>query len=177
MKRFRVLSQLLLPIVLTGCISQLRDEFDDARVAMFNHNLAWAAYCEASPLYCTMSCPHSFKMGFKSGFIAMANGANGCPPVFPPSSKILSLAWLDDGTPEDRRNAWYDGYSHGVLAAHQTGAVDINRIPGRLPTRQNYDLTNPGGAPSEYLPLAPSPSPVPLDSPLPGIPPTPSETY
>jgi hypothetical protein len=163
MKRIRLLPCILLGSLATGCISQIRDEFDDTRVAYFNHNLATAAYCEASPLFATVDCPYSFKLGFEAGFIAICNGGNGCPPIFPPGSKIFSKAWLDDGTPDDRRNAWYDGYSHGVLAAHQTGASDINRIPARLPHRQEYDITQAPTAPSEFAPLLPSPSPVQLD--------------
>jgi len=163
MKRYRILPCLLLLTASSGCINQIRDEFDDIRVAHFNHRLAWSAYRETSPCYVMIDCPHSFKLGFEAGFIAVANGGNGCPPVFAPGSKIFSLAWLDDGSPEDRRTAWYDGYSHGVLAAHQTGAADINRIPAHLPRRQEYDLSNPPPAPSEFAPLLPSPNPVRLD--------------
>jgi len=171
MKRYRILPCLVVLSLATGCLSQIRDEFDDTRVAYFNHNLAWMAYRESSDCYQYIDCPKSFKLGFEAGFIAVANGGNGCPPVFPPSSKIFSLAWLDDGTPEDRRNAWYDGYSHGVLAANQTGAADINRIPARLPHRQVYDVMMPGAAPSEFAPLLPSPSPVLIDGTVPSVPP------
>ena len=164
-------------ILASGCMSQIRDSCDDTRVAYFNHNLAWAAYCEASPAYATVDCPNSFRSGFKTGFIAVANGGNGCPPVFPPGSKILSSAWLDDGTPEDRRNAWYDGYAHGVLAANQTGAADINRIPARLPQRQVFDASMPGSTPSEFAPLLPSPTPVRIDTDIPGIAPMPANDY
>ena len=160
MKRHLVLCCILLLTLASGCLNQIRDEFDDTRVANFNRNLAWAAFCEASPLYCNIDCPYSFKLGFTSGFIAVANGGNGCPPVFPPSSRVFSTAWLDDGTPEEKRNAWYDGYAHGVLAANQTGASDINRIPARLPHRQVFDPSVPNSAPSEFAPLLPSPTPV-----------------
>jgi hypothetical protein len=175
----------MLMLTASGCLSQIRDEFDDSRVACFNHRVAKAAYCEAAPLYRWVDCPRSFKLGFMTGYIAMMNGANGCPPPFAPSSRICSLAWLDDGTPDQRRNAWYDGYSHGVLMAQETGASDINRIQARLPQHQPvFDLDAAKTTPTVLDPMAPPPPPipVPLDGPVPldattPAPPVPGEDY
>jgi hypothetical protein len=68
-----------------------------------------------------------FAYGFKSGFMNIASGGNGCPPTLPPD--YYWSVCMQSGEGECRVQTWFDGYSAGVLEAETRGIRNRNKIP------------------------------------------------
>ena len=117
----------------SGCLYAIRDEIDETHRRFNNHSMASSAYHDYSAgRHGHINCPHSFKEGFEAGYIDVLNGKPGCPPIMIPPN-CHSHAWLDHCSEEEKRCAWYNGYSAGVGFAHGDGVVGVNTIPLRTP--------------------------------------------
>ncbi len=69
--------------------------------------------------YANRDCAHDMRRGFVDGFVDVANGGNGCPPVVPNSHYCVGKCRPIDNCCEV--GAWYDGYPLGAAAAEQCG--------------------------------------------------------
>lgn len=76
-----------------------------------------------------------FANGFKDGYTNILEGGKGCQPTLPPR-----CYWKPQfQTPAGRAktNAWFDGYSHGAVAAQQDGYGSLQQLPISPTARAN----------------------------------------
>jgi len=124
----------LLLLSATGC-SALQDQVIDCETSIRNHVLAQKAWGEWSWCYDELDYPYHFAKGFKAGYRNILEGGNGCQPSLPPK-----CYWKPHyQSPEGRAQiaAWFDGYSHGALAAEQDGMGSIGHLPISPTARAN----------------------------------------
>ena len=98
--------------------------------------LAHKAWAEWSWCYDELNHPHHFAKGFRAGYQNVLGGGKGCQPTLPPR-----LYWKPCyQTPEGQcqTQAWFDGFSHGALAAQQDGYGNLQTIPLSSQARQNF---------------------------------------
>ncbi|MCA9062932.1 MAG: hypothetical protein KDA96_07730 [Planctomycetaceae bacterium] len=118
----------------SGC-SSLQDHVVDVETGLRNRVLAHQAWNEWSWCYDDLDHPFHFSKGFRDGYRAVLAGGSGCQPTLPPR-----CYWKPQyQTPEGRcvTHAWFDGYSHGALAAQQDGYGNLNEIPISPTARAN----------------------------------------
>lgn len=162
MKRMSPLNCLIALTLISGCYD-LRDDFGEFRIGMANRFAADSAWRNMEGVCAGMNCPHSVREGFRSGYSAVANGGNGCPPAFPVIS-CHNHMWLDRCSEKEKMEAWYDGYELGAMAAKADGMADANRIVTRLPQSTPIDYSGVN---------TPRPAAVPESTGV-GLPPTPA---
>lgn len=115
--------------------------------------------------------PKDFEQGFMDGFVAVAFGANGCPPTLP-SRDYWGPKFKND-VGKARIIAWYNGYAAGASAAQSEGMQDRNRLPtavelfGHRPMKAESSPLTPVSPPL----LTPAPEAFPPTPELPGSPP------
>jgi hypothetical protein len=68
-----------------------------------------------------------FEKGFMDGYVAVAFGANGCPPTLP--SKDYWKPKFKSPEGKIRTATWYNGYAAGAYAGLASGVQDRNRLP------------------------------------------------
>ena len=150
----------------SGCLYEIRDEIIDFEISMRNHHRACKAWRRCRPVYKSIDPYRDFKYGFIKGYMAFATGGNGCPPVLPPA--CYWKVWYQSEEGKAKTNAWFDGYSHGVLAADADDVAELNRIVTRggryedghqmvQPAAENGMPTEmtPADAAKDYWPPAP----------------------
>lgn len=139
--------------VLPGCFYEMMDCLDEEYLKLKYTEEAKQSYLQNYwSCYRGVDHPWDFKHGFIDGYLAVAMGGDGCPPMFPPR-KYWGGSY-DGGRGRDRAMAWFDGYQHGVLVAHEN-----NRGGGQMLILGNQ----PGLAQS-----AAGPRPDPQPNALPG---------
>jgi hypothetical protein len=170
------IAALCLLTLASGCLYEIRDEVLECDVNLRNHRRAYASWAASYPVYKSVDNFHDFKHGFITGYKAMAAGGNGCPPALPPPCYWKGSHQNEWG--KRKANAWFDGYSHGVLAAQCDGVVEMNRIVTRMP--------RPNAGTEAFLPMdhdeAPAKTPPvdvfeELNRPPLAIPPSPMPSY
>lgn len=144
MKKYALLPALLLLSLASGCMYEMRDECNEFRINCRNKWQARQAYAGMDAACLGLSCPHSFKEGFVSGYVDVANGGTGCVPAVPVYSAHNHM-WMDRCSDSQKAEAWYDGYEHGVMAARSEGMADTNRIVTRIPHSTPIESTTPAG--------------------------------
>lgn len=112
-----------------------------------------------------------FQLGFKDGYIAVAFGANGCPPTLPRDKYWKPRYKNAEG--KARIAVWYNGYAAGAYAALSTGVQDWNRLPT---ASEMYGRHTSGSDQVGTAILTPTPTgeplpPEPEAGPPPGTPP------
>ncbi|MCH2211186.1 MAG: hypothetical protein MK110_07775 [Fuerstiella sp.] len=130
---------LLMPAVmsLTGCASLTMKVADiESRVRNTYH--AQKAWNECSWCYDELDHPFHFSRGFKAGYGSVIEGGNGCQPTLPPRRYWMPRFQSAKG--RSKINAWFDGYSHGALAAQQDGAGSWHEIPLSPTARMNLQV-------------------------------------
>jgi len=130
----QVLTLILFAATLTGCTS-IQDHFVNIEMDTRNRILAQQGWNEWSWCYEELEYPFHFAKGFKAGYRDILSGGNGCQPTLPPR-----CYWKPQfQTPEGRCKtmAWFDGFSHGALAAQQDGFGNLNEIPMSPTARSN----------------------------------------
>lgn len=158
----RFVSLVCLIAVISGCYD-LRDDFADYRIGMANRAAARNAWQNMQGVCGGINCPHSFREGFQAGYVAVANGGDGCPPAFP-VIECHNHMWMDRCSEKEKMEAWYDGYEHGAMAAKSEGMADANRIVTRMPQSHPIDYSGVNAS---------RPSPAAISSEK-AIPPTPA---
>ena len=148
----------LLITAAAGCAS-IQDCVVDIEMDVRNHVLAQKAWGEWSWCYDDLDYPFHFAKGFKDGYTNILEGGNGCQPTLPPK-----CYWKPQfQSPEGRcqTNAWFDGFSHGALAAQQDGYGALQQIPISPTARANLMTRLSTPAPFPYHDSASGTSPVP----------------
>lgn len=147
-------ASLCLMSLASGCLYEIRDEIVDCEIATSNHRRAYATWRRCMPVYESVDHFYDFKYGFIEGYKAAANGGNGCPPTLPPNCYWKVQYQTEDG--RAMTNAWFDGYSHGALAAAADGVAEMNRIVTRGGQHDsNHQIVLPDdehGTPTEMTP-------------------------
>ena len=100
------------PVGLHSSLSPCHTEMKARRLA----NKTWRqqyAHC-----YCDRSNAKDIKIGFIDGFVAIALGRSGCPPLVAPKSTC---------TRKINGHKWFQGYPLGVAAAESCGVREWNK--------------------------------------------------
>lgn len=113
-------------VALSGCNS-LQDSFNDQCNAVHTELTAMEAWARWSWCYEDLTHPKDFAAGFRAGYMDILNGGAGCQPTLPP--KCYWKACYRNAEGHCMVNAWFEGFSHGVLAAERDGASVYGHIP------------------------------------------------
>jgi len=159
MRKYAVLPALLLFSFASGCMYEMRDEFNECKINCYNKWQARRAYTGMDTACLGLSCPHSFKEGFVTGYVDVANGGTGCVPAVPVISAHNHM-WMDRCSENEKMESWYDGYEHGAMAAKAEGMADSNRVVTRMPHATPVESTMPAsgamdGSAGQPIPPAP----------------------
>lgn len=106
-----VFSGILLIACFTGCRSLADELRGSVATGQARRSADWS-WQQSIALYDGVTHIGPFSDGYKAGFTAAAAGSLGGHPT-PPAS----LRAATDHVGVEQQQAWYDGYSHGVLAA------------------------------------------------------------
>jgi len=129
----------LVLLTTTGCnsIHDCVNEYEERAVNCVTAQKAWN---EWSWCYNDLDYPYHFSHGFKDGYQNVLGGGNGCQPTLPPRCYWKPCYKTAEG--RCKVAAWFDGYSHGALAAQQDGHGNTHHIPISPTARQNLISRN-----------------------------------
>jgi hypothetical protein len=146
MKQLTYSFLLLLTVSTTvGCTS-LQDCVVDTEVSLRNKVLAQHAWNNWSWCYEDLDHPFHFAKGFKAGYRNILDGGNGCQPTLPPRCYWKPCFQTPEG--QCKIHAWFDGFSHGALAAKQDGHGNLSQIPISPTARMNLRMANAPAPPT-----------------------------
>ena len=138
MKRITtVLLLLSMTAGLSGCAAMF-DGVVSCETEIRNCVLAQKAWGHWSWCYGDLDFPFHFAKGFKDGYKNVLEGGSGCQPTLPPQCYWKPCYQTPEG--HCKIHAWFDGFSHGVLAAKQDGYGAMGEIPISPTARQNLEL-------------------------------------
>jgi hypothetical protein len=124
----------LLVMSSAGC-SAIQDHCITFETNTRNMVLAEKGWMNWSSCYENANYKLHFAKGFKDGYTNILEGGKGCQPTLPPR-----CYWKPQfQTPEGRAktNAWFEGYSHGAVAAQQDGYGSLQQLPISPTARAN----------------------------------------
>lgn len=124
---------------LAGC-SSFNDEVDRFILDKRNCVLAHSAWLAMKSYYGDIECRHDFGKGFRAGYRDVASGGDGCQPTLPPRCYWSVCYQTPDG--HCRIMAWFDGFTHGAVAARQDGIDAFSQIPISPTARENFRISN-----------------------------------
>jgi len=140
MKRtHRELMLLVMLAGLSGCAS-LTDSMISCEMSVRNHVLAQKAWGHWSWCYDDLDHSWDFAKGFKEGYRNVLDGGSGCQPTLPPQCYWKAHYQTLNG--QAKIHAWFDGFSHGALAAKQDGYGYMGEIPISPTARANMEKAN-----------------------------------
>lgn len=119
--------------------------------------------------FCREKYQRDFCAGFRAGYEAVASGADGCTPAFPPSDY---WSWeYQSAEGQAKTSAWYSAFPHGARAAEEDGVANWNQVPMSAALQAEYQqagvLTHEGALypiPDPNAPALPAPTPQPQPS-------------
>ena len=117
-----------------GCNS-ISDMCLEKEMACRNHVLAMKAWGTWSWCYDELDYPRDFASGFRAGYENILAGGKGCQPTLPP--RLYWKPCYQNPEGQGKIQSWFDGYSHGALAAQQDGYSNLQTIPLSSAARQN----------------------------------------
>lgn len=120
-----ILIGLILTGMGTGCY-ELREGMNDWAMSTKSHFQARHAWHRLKPYYKDLPHCDDFKDGFLEGYCSVACGGTGCQPTLPP--REYWSVWYQNPEGQQMQHAWFDGYSHGALAAQQDNVPVWNQI-------------------------------------------------
>jgi hypothetical protein len=143
----------------------------DQEIRVRNHVLAQKAWGEWSWCYDELDEPFHFAKGFKAGYRDILEGGKGCQPTLPPQCYWKPHYQSPAG--RCKINAWFDGFSHGALAAQQDGFGSLQEIPMSPGARMNLEAANTPQGFNPDIGMQGIPGPVPDQMPhaVPAVPP------
>lgn len=137
MKRITIAMMFLaFGIGLSGCAS-MTDSVVSCEMGIRNRVLAQKAWGHWSWCYDEIDHPFDFATGFKAGYRDILQGGSGCQPTLPPRCYWKPQHQTPVG--RSKTHAWFDGFSHGALAAKQDGYGDMGQIPISPTAQANLD--------------------------------------
>ncbi|MEY2726257.1 MAG: hypothetical protein RLZZ458_2124 [Planctomycetota bacterium] len=110
----------------TGC-SSLHDYVIQTETGIRNSIITQKAWGEWSWCYDDLEYPGDFSKGFKAGYQNVLAGGKGCQPTLPP--RCYWKPYYETPSGRARIAAWFDGFSHGALAANQDGMAGLSELP------------------------------------------------
>ena len=117
-----------------GC-NAISDMCLETEMECRNHILACKAWGEWSWCYDELDYPHHFAKGFRAGYENILAGGKGCQPTLPP--RLYWKPCFQTPVGQCQIQSWFDGFSHGALAAQQDGYGNLNTLPMSSSARQN----------------------------------------
>lgn len=163
----KILLPALLFVAISGC-SSMFDSVINCEMAIRNKVLSQKAWGHWSWCYENLDHPYHFAKGFKAGYTDVLNGGSGCQPTLPPQCYWKPAYQSPEG--RAKTNSWFDGFSHGALAAQQDGYGNLGEIPISPTARANIEAARQQPDPHVYQdgyttgqPLAPIASPPSLN--------------
>lgn len=149
----------------SGCIYEMQDDCDDFMIGMRTRSMARRAWRQAEPVYDrTVEHERHFRKGFEAGYADVASGGNGCVPTLPPRHYWKACYQTPRG--KEKTYAWFDGFTHGAIAAHQDGVAGWSRVAVSHAAFATPQVVH---VPADPVPLDPVPPipvvPVTADSP------------
>jgi hypothetical protein len=120
---------------LPGCLA-FRDEFEGATADKRYGMQAHFASARYRKYYRDVEHRSDFQRGFRAGYYDVASGGDGGPPVIPPQRYWHYKYRNAEG--HCKTVAWFDGFEHGALAAHQDGRSGFNHIVTRNEVRGGW---------------------------------------
>jgi hypothetical protein len=129
----------LVLLTTTGC-NAIHDCVNDYEERTINCVIAQKAWNEWSWCYDDLNYPWHFSHGFKDGYENVLGGGKGCQPTLPPRFYWKPCFKTAEG--QCKVAAWFDGYSHGALAAQQDGYGNMHQIPISPTAKQNLISRN-----------------------------------
>ena len=137
MRRLTIATLLMAVISgLTGCAA-ICDGIISMEMDARNDVLAMKAWGHWSWVYDDLEHPWHFAKGFKAGYRNILEGGSGCQPTIPPQCYWKPCYQTLEG--KCKTHAWFDGFSHGALAAKQDGYGDMGQIPISPTARANIE--------------------------------------
>jgi len=172
MKLTRFILSLALTAAITGC-SGINDAVDKQVNGLHSSLTAYEAWAEWSWCYDDLDHPADFASGFKAGYQDVLNGGAGCQPTLPPRHYWKPCYRNAEG--HCMINAWFEGFSHGAVAAQQDGANAYGSIPLSPRARTNLQMQATPVQPVNWSQAPAAPAPTATDTSLPSgpIPPAP----
>ncbi len=125
----------LLFLSAAGC-SAIQDHCISMETSARNCVLAEKGWMDWSSHYNGTENKFHFAKGFKEGYQNVLEGGKGCQPTLPPR-----WYWKPCyQTPAGRCKiaAWFDGYTHGAVAAQQDGYGNLQQLPISPTARSNW---------------------------------------
>jgi len=162
--------QVLIPILMlvmtvTGCLYEIRDEVNDFEFKTKNCIRAHYSWCQSKSCYRMIDHRCDFRSGFLAGYKASSFGGNGCVPSLPPPCYWKACYANPEG--KEKTNAWFEGYSHGAIAAKEDGIGEMNKILAKGGNRSNTQMTEmempSAGGPTDSSMDSMEPTPGPTD--------------
>jgi hypothetical protein len=116
-------------------------------------NQAWAnkSWHARKHQFCRERHFHEFAEGFRAGYMAVADGSDGCTPAFAPRQYWSWRYQSAEG--QEKVSSWYAGYPHGARAAEEDGIGNWTQIQTSSGIQQRYadqGLLGPGQSPGMY---------------------------
>ena len=100
--------------------------WNDTVVVLRNRSFSKRAWHRREHHFCKQAHQGDFCAGFRAGYEAVAAGADGCTPAFPPQEY---WSWeYQSAEGQARTSAWFAGYPHGCRAAEEDGVSNWNQI-------------------------------------------------
>jgi hypothetical protein len=137
----------MLMLATSGC-SSFNDYVLKTETGMRNQILSQKAWSQWSWCYDDLDHPSDFSCGFKAGYRNILEGGSGCQPTLPPRQYWKPCYETPNG--RGRINAWFDGFSHGALAAQQDGMGGIGILPISPTARQNLMMKRTPRSTAEF---------------------------
>ncbi len=137
MKRQALLLLVTAIMGISGCTS-LCDGVVNMEMDCRNKILAQKAWGHWSWCYGDLAHPWHFARGFKAGYKNVLEGGSGCQPTLPPQCYWKPGFQTPEG--HGKIHAWFDGFSHGALAAKQDGYGSLGELPISPTARTNMEL-------------------------------------
>lgn len=125
-----------------------------------NSGMATKAWHRHKHAFCNEQCLDHFCEGFRAGYLAVAEGSDGCTPPFPPREY---WGWEYQNAEGQRQvSSWFSGYPHGVRAAEMDGIGNFAQIQTSYTINNNMSragLLGPNQRPGMYpMPATISPT-------------------
>ena len=164
-----ILKRISLGLCLLGSVvgcNQIEDCCDEAMISAKEHCAAEKAWHQWKGCYEDVEHRYHFGQGFKAGYQDIMAGGEGCQPALPPREYWKSCYMNPEG--ESKTRAWFNGFSHGVLAASQDGVGGYQQImvspvlqDQMIPPGAEHQIHLEPQAEPGMLPEATPPSPAP----------------
>jgi hypothetical protein len=137
--------------------------FNESVMGFRHQSMASKAWHSRKHCFANQQYLKDFARGFKAGYIAIANGDDGCTPAFPPREYWGWKYQSCEG--QARVAAWYAGFPYGAKAAEEDGVGGWTQIQSSAGIQNEY--VQHGLMPTEYGGMYPVPPLPPAGSPVP----------